>query len=284
MIMNAPSQKFIDKAMAAIDALRVFAHNVQLDETTFKSATFSAGSSYREVIEFRSTQCWGEVSRTKTTVAIKVIPHVGKADDFRARTLLFSANHYADSFLFTSSTEEFLSNGGQSFCLQIAEIFEKHSPNRFSAIPYYNDGDRLIMIGERTPEDFEHSQDIDLMAGGLRAILVENEQTAKAGMAVYIQHPAFDLPGTANIIDRANRVQPTSSGIFAERLQAVVDGTKHLLPALMFDNIGDDYPVSFEVTPLRFTIGVPQDLSRAKTQGMMAAQRIAVRAKLRSKQ
>src|SRR3546814_3340642 len=74
--MNAPSEKFVDKAMAAIDALRVFAHNVQLDEASFKSAAFSAGKSYREVIEYRSTQCWGEVSRTKTTVTIKVTPHI----------------------------------------------------------------------------------------------------------------------------------------------------------------------------------------------------------------
>src|SRR3546814_14237021 len=104
--MNAPSEKFVDKAMAAIDALRVFAHNVQLDEASFKSAAFSAGKSYREVIEYRSTQCWGEVSRTKTTVTIKVTPHIGKADDFRARTLIFSAAHYADSFIFTSRSEE----------------------------------------------------------------------------------------------------------------------------------------------------------------------------------
>lgn len=282
--MNTPSQSFVDKAMAAIDALRVFAHNVQLDETKFKSTTFSAGNSYREVIEYRSTQCWGEVSRTKTTVSIKVIPHVGKADDFRARTLIFTATHYADSFLFTSSTDQFLNSGGQDFSLRIAKHFDRHSPNRFSAIPYHNGGDRLIMIGERTKEDFEHSQDIDLMAGGLRASLAENEQTAKAGMAVYIQHPAFDLPGTASVIDRANRVQPLGNGKFAERLQAVADGTKHLLPALMFDNVGDDYPVSFEVTPLRFTIGIPEDLSRAKTQAIMAAQRTAVREQLRPKQ
>src|SRR3546814_2048730 len=140
--MNAPSEKFVDKAMAAIDALRVFAHNVQLDEASFKSAAFSAGKSYREVIEYRSTQCWGEVSRTKTTVTIKVTPHIGKADDFRARTLIFSAAHYADSFIFTSSADEFLNSGGKEFCLKFASIFDRHSPNRFSAIPYNNDGER----------------------------------------------------------------------------------------------------------------------------------------------
>src|SRR3546814_12886674 len=66
------------------------------------------------------------------------------------------------------------------------------------------------MIGERTKEDLEHSQDIDLMAGGLGAILSENEQTAKAGVAIYVQHPAMDVPGTAKVIDRANRVQTRS--------------------------------------------------------------------------
>src|SRR3546814_3974358 len=66
------------------------------------------------------------------------------------------------------------------------------------------------MIGERTKEDLEHSQDIDLMAGGLGAILSENEQTATAGVAIYVQHPAMDVPGTAKVIDRANRVQTRS--------------------------------------------------------------------------
>src|SRR3546814_973682 len=84
-----------------------------------------------------------------------------RADDFRARTLIFSAAHYADSFIFTSSADEFLNSGGKEFCLKFASIFDRHSPNRFSAIPYNNDGERLIMIGERTKEDLEHSQEID---------------------------------------------------------------------------------------------------------------------------
>src|SRR3546814_6630376 len=113
--MNAPSEKFVDKAMAAIDALRVFAHNVQLDEASFKSAAFSAGKSYREVIEYRSTQCWGEVSRTKTTVTIKVTPHIGKADDFRARTLIFSA---ARSEEHTSELQSLMRISYAVFCLK----------------------------------------------------------------------------------------------------------------------------------------------------------------------
>src|SRR3546814_14528856 len=77
-----------------------------------------------------------------------------------------------------------LFRSGKEFCLKFASIFDRHSPNRFSAIPYNNDGERLIMIGERTKEDLEHSQDIDLMAGGLGAILSEKEQTAKAGVEI----------------------------------------------------------------------------------------------------
>src|SRR3546814_5541978 len=79
------------------------------------------------------------------------------------------------------------------------------------------------MIGERTKEDLEHSQDIDLMAGGLGAILSENEQTAKAGVAIYVQHPAMDVPGTAKVIDRANRVQTLPKGKFPERLKVMED-------------------------------------------------------------
>src|SRR3546814_2781757 len=90
------------------------------------------------------------------------------------------------------------------------------------------------MIGERTKEDLEHSQDIDLMAGGLGAILSENEQTAKAGVAIYVQHPAMDVPGTAKVIDRANRVQTLPKGKFSERLKVMDEGSQHLLPALMF--------------------------------------------------
>src|SRR3546814_7420606 len=90
------------------------------------------------------------------------------------------------------------------------------------------------------------------------------------------------LPGTAKVIDRANRVQTLPKGKFSERLKVMDEGSQHLLPALMFDNIGDDYPVSFEVTPLRFTVQVPADRELAQTRGMMAAQRIAVRARVRS--
>src|SRR3546814_7783065 len=82
---------------------------------------------------------------------------------------------------------------------------------------------------------------------------------------------------TAKVIDRANRVQTLPKGKFSERLKVMDEGSQHLLPALMFDNIGDDYPVSFEVTPLRFTVQVPADRELAQTRGMMAAQRIAVR-------
>src|SRR3546814_18989538 len=100
-----------------------------------------------------------------------------------------------------------MNSGGKEFCLKFASIFDRHSPNRFSAIPYNNDGERLIMIGERTKEDLEHSQDIDLMAGGLGAILSENEQTAKAGVAITVKHQAIDVTGTAKVNERAPRLQ-----------------------------------------------------------------------------
>src|SRR3546814_7699549 len=96
-------------------------------------------------------------------------------------------------------------------------------------------------------------------------------------VAIYVQHPAMDVPGTAKVIDRANRVQTLPKGKFSERLKVMDEGSQHLLPALMFDNIGDDYPVSFEVTHLRFTVQVPADRELAQPRGMMAAKRIAVR-------
>lgn len=281
--MNTPSKQFVDKAMCAVDALRVFAHNLQLDETTFKSETSGARGSFQEVISFRSTQCWGSVTRTATNLSIKVIPRTGIADDFVARTLVFPARFYDASMMFTTPTSEFLDQSGKTFCTAFAGLFTKlHSPNRFQAIPYSNGGDRLIMIGERSKDDLEHSQDIDLMASGLRAILNDNKETSHSDMAIFIQHPAFDLSGTAKLIDGADRIHAVGGGMFGERFSQINEGTKYLLPALMFDNISDEYPVSFEVAPLRFTIAAPQDPDRAKTLGMMAAQRIEVRARIRS--
>src|SRR3546814_9645749 len=120
------------------------------------------------------------------------------------------------------------------------------------------------------------------MAGGLGAILSENEQTAKAGVAIYVQHPAMDVPGTAKVIDRANRVQTLPKGKFSERLKEMNEGSQNLLQALMFDNTGEDYPVSFEVTPLRFTVQLPPARNLAQTRGMMAPQRSPLRAQFSS--
>lgn len=280
--MNTPSKEFVDKAMCAIDALRVFAHNVQLDETTFKSEVFSEGKMLRETISYRSTQIWGEISRTAENLSIMVIPIMSVADDFVARTLVFPSRIYSESMMFTTPAAEMMSEGGKTFCKAFAALFDAHNPNHFSAIPYSNGGDRLIMIGVQSKDDLEHSQDIDLMASGLRAILNDNPETARSGMSIYIQHPAFDLPGTAKLIDDADRIHPVGGGRFGERFKQIDEGTRHLLPALIFDNIGNDYPVSFEVTPHRFTIAAPADPERAKTLGMISAQRIEVRARIRS--
>jgi hypothetical protein len=125
MIESAMPQ-FVDAAIGAVDALRIFAHNTRLEEATFEAATEGADATLREIIQFRSTQCWGDVIRNRDGLVISVVPIVGKAEAFVARRLSFPRRALGESMLFTTSTEDMIADGGRTFITAFAQLIDIH--------------------------------------------------------------------------------------------------------------------------------------------------------------
>lgn len=271
--MTKINQKFVGEAIGAIDALRVFTHNVRLEDAGFGTEIHD-GKEIREVIKFRCAQCWGRVERTSAGVSIKVIPTPSKAPAFVPRVLTFPRRNWSKSAIIDQPTDVALANKGRDFCLMISDLFERHMPSKFQWFYVLNGQEYLIMITQRTKQQLMHSDDVDAVATGMNSVLSQNPETSRAGLTVHIQHPAFDMRGGINVIDRKERIRPTNLGPFAERFKTADEGAQRLEPALMFGKIEGSDPMTFEITPHRFTLAHPVDHPKAQTNALIAAERL----------
>lgn len=257
--MSNPDQNSLQAAVRAYDALRLFVFNAVIPETEYTSSSAGDGASYQEIIQYRTPSSWGDITRDKKSLSITVIPNLVKAPDFAARRLVFNVEDDGLSKIFKPSSEEFQAGGGRAYTHELARTIQAfHQSSRLT--PFNFEGQRLLAIAN-TPRGME---------AGVNAWQLGREIARHLGPDhCILRYPFLDIP---HAIELKNLPDQPDHPVH-RTLKRFRQMAEQLPSVLQLERLNDEYPATYAVTPLTFSIGMDDDPIRAKALSIGAEAR-----------
>ncbi|QAY80468.1 hypothetical protein [Sphingosinicella sp. BN140058] len=265
--------EFFAHAQGSFLAALLFANSVLSEGTTFESITEGSGATLREVIRYRGDSCWGDVIRSRDGLAVTMIPNVGQLPaNAVPRRLVFPIGNWQASLLITTPSAEFVADGGKPFLMRFARMIDAQQQPGSALTIGADDELRLLWQREASAEELNQSKDNEQLSRYL------DLELAAQNVSVFTQHPAFDLAGSAFLIDHHGRARPADGESLTRHLARLAAGANRLAPTLSFMRSNDGgYPPTYFVRPFAFTLSLAEDATRAKSEALGASLRFAAK-------
>lgn len=260
--MTDSLKSFYDTAIKSFDALRLFVHGAAKNDTEYEASISGEGATLREVIQYRAPQAWGELIRSRDGIALTVIPHMIKAPDFVARRLTFGRKHYENAAIMAAPTDDYLSNDGRDYAIAFAKTFaSRYNGSRLTAFEHR--GQHLLAI-----EKTQNSREAEENAWQLGREIARNIGNDRC----LIKYPSLDVPADTKILGLSESLDSHTASVFSKLKQT----TQHLPNVLCLNRVNDEYPATYSVSPLAFTVAPDENTTLARALAIGAEARAAV--------
>lgn len=262
------NEVLFEQGLGALNALRLLAHNLRLENTEFAASTKGHGPTLCETIQYRARQSWGNLTRSRDKITIRVIANTSLASNFVSRTLAFHRSEFKTSWLFRASNEEVMAESGRSYAMKFAQIFDVHQTNS-KLYTFEHDGETYFTVqADDAGASIPLIHDLEQIALGLDVHMRGQGHTLTS-------HPAFDMAGNVTIIDNNDQILKPTNAVL-DRINQMDKAAKLLPPTFLMVRTSSEYPMTFRVLPYSFSLETPKEPHFARTRALGAAARLSV--------